>query len=529
MIRPVLHDAELTAPMDRSFVSLALATAARLPGQTALIDAPDGRIMSYGELADKTLRVASSLTRAGLRPGDVVATFTPNSSSWVLFALGVMAARGIVTGINPMLKPNEITRQISTSGATILAVASTLLPLLEGADLDKRVKEIIVLDAEAASGHKTLADLVRAGEPEPRMPKSDDVALLPFSSGTSGMPKGVEVTGRSLALSGANASDRIGLRETDTWLAVAPFFHIVAVSGVLASAFAAAATVVIAPTPDFEAMLAAIERYRVTVTVLTPPAVRGLAEHPAIERYDLSSLRAVGCTAAPLSAELQEAAGRRIGVPIFQAYGMTETVGAVTLGPIADPRPGSCGKVAPGVDVRIVDPESGDAVGTGAPGEIWVCSDMLMRGYHDDPAATEQALTSEGWLRTGDLGYLDKDGYLFVVDRLKELIKVGSAQVAPAELEATIGAYPGVVDVAVVGRPSPATGECPVAYVVAPDPFAVDGLMTFVAERVAPFKRLHAVELVDAIPRQPNGKIMRRLLRERERAFADRAPGQHAV
>jgi acyl-CoA synthetase (AMP-forming)/AMP-acid ligase II len=216
-----------------------------------------------------------------------------------------------------------------------------------------------------------------------------------------------------------------------------------------------------------------------------------------------------------LSAELQLAAARRVGATILQCYAMTESVGPVVLGPIFDPRPGSGGKVAPGVEIRIVEPASGDDVQAGAPGEVWFRSPLAMRGYHNDAGATAGMITADGWLRTGDLGRFDADGNLFIIDRLKELIKVNGAQVAPAELEAVIAAYPGVADSAVIGRPSAASGEVPVAWVVASAPIEAKALMAWVAERVAPFKRLHAVEFVDAIPRQPTGKIMRRLLRER--------------
>jgi acyl-CoA synthetase (AMP-forming)/AMP-acid ligase II len=495
-----------------TLVSLCLAAAARIPDRPALIDAPDGAATTYGELADRLLRTASSLSAIGMRKGNVVAILAPNSASWVTLALGVMAGGGIVTGINPMLKPDEIARQITASGAGMLALASSLLPIVEAAGLGKLVREVIVLDGAPVEGARLLDHLICEGRPERLVPEPDDVALLPFSSGTSGLPKGVEITGRSLALSAASVRSVLGLGDTDVWLAASPFFHIVAVSGVLANAMDAGVPVVIVPVPELEAVLRAIERHRVTLTVLAPPAIRALAGHAAVERHDLTSLRAVGCTAAPLSAEIQIAAARRIDVPIFQAYGMTESVSAITIGPIGDPRPGSCGTPAPGFEIRVVDPETFDDVPPGSSGDIWVRSGTLMRGYRDDPGATAEAMTEDGWLRTGDYGCFDADGHLFIVGRLKELIKVNSSQVAPAELEALIAAYPGVADVAVVGRPSAATGECPVAYVVAPSPIDASALMEWVAERVAPFKRLHAVEFIEAVPRQLNGKIMRRLL-----------------
>jgi acyl-CoA synthetase (AMP-forming)/AMP-acid ligase II len=497
-------------------VKRALATADRVPGRPALIDARDGTITTYGALADGVRRVASSLSALGIGKGDVVATLTPNSSAWVTLALGVMAAGGVVTGINPMLKPEEIARQIKASGASVMAVVSSLLPMVERAGLDGLVREVVLLDGPLGD-RRTLADLIRDGEADPVIarPAPEDIVLLPFSSGTAGFPKGVEVPARSLALSIETVRMSLDLSDGDVVMALTPFFHIAAVSGILAPALAFGLPVIIVSPLDIDAMLDAIERYRVAFTIVTPPVIRALAEHPAVERHDLSSLRAVCCTAAPLSAELQIAAARRVGATILQCYAMTESIGPIVIGPLSDPRPGSGGKVAPGVEIRIVDPTSGDDAPANAPGEVWFRSPLAMRGYHNDAGAMAEMTTADGWLRTGDLGRFDADGNLFVIDRLKELIKVNGAQVAPAELEAVIAAYPGVVDAAVIGCPSVASGEVPVACVVASAPIEARALMDWVAERVAPFKRLHAVEFVDAIPRQPTGKVLRRVLRER--------------
>lgn len=502
--------------VSEDLVTRTLATADRAPDRPALIEARSGAITSYGTLANGIRGVASSLSASGIGKGVVVATLTPNSSAWVTLALGVMAAGGVVTGVNPMLKPEEIARHITASGASMLAVVSSLLPMVERAGLDRLVREVFLLDGPAG-GRRMLADLIRRGEEDSIVAAAapDDMVLLPFSSGTAGFPKGVEVPARSLALSIETVRMCFDLSDDDVVMAVTPFFHIAAVSGVLAPALAFGLPVVIASPLDVEAMLDAIERHRVTFTIVTPPVIRAFAEHPAVERHDLSSLRVVCCTAAPLSAELQVAAARRVGTTILQCYAMTESIGPIVIGPISDPRPGSGGKVAPGVEIRIVDPASGDDAAPGASGEIWFRSPLAMRGYHNDAGANAEMTTADGWLRTGDLGRFDTDGNLFVIDRLKELIKVNGAQVAPAELEAVIAAYPGVVDAAVVGRPSGSFGEVPVACVVVSAPIEAKELMDWVAERVAPFKRLHAVEFVDAIPRQPTGKVLRRLLRER--------------
>jgi acyl-CoA synthetase (AMP-forming)/AMP-acid ligase II len=511
---------EVNVAAGETLVSLTLASARRAPDQLALVDALTGRSVGYGQLADRLLRVASSLSAAGLGKGDVVATLSPNSSAWLILTLGVMANDSVVTGMNPLLKPDEIRRQITMSGAKLLAVAPELVPMVESAGIDKIVAGLIVLGENGVGKHRSLADLLREGKPEPRRPSPDSLALLPFSSGTSGLPKGVEVLAGSLARTAVSARAALAVTERDVMLAVSPLFHIAAVTGIVAPALACARPIVMVPAPKVEIVLAAIERYRVSYTIVSPPFLRALLEHPAVEQHDLSSLRFIVSTAAPLSAELQTAVARRLGVPVRQGYGMTESTSAITLDPLDAPRPGGCGKVAPNFEIRIVDPETGEDMPADARGEIWFRSPMMMRAYHNDPGATVETVTPDGWLRTGDVGRFDADGYLFIVDRLKELIKVGGAQVAPSELEAVIAAYPGVADVAVVGQPSAAAGERPVAYVVACKPIGADALMGWVAERVAPFKQLHAVEIIDSIPRQPNGKVMRRLLKERQRAVA---------
>jgi acyl-CoA synthetase (AMP-forming)/AMP-acid ligase II len=505
---------ELVSPHGNSLVSLALASAERTPDRTALIDAPSGNAISYGELAERFLRAATSLRDSGFQDGEVAGTLAPNSTEWVIFALAVMAAGGIVSGINPALRPDEVARQIRASGATSLAVAPELTGVVAAAGIGDALRRTFVLGGAQDQGRSTLENLIRDGAPGGMVPVPGELALLPFSSGTSGFPKGVEVGHRSLVLDAASATATLEMMETDVLMAASPLFHIAGVSGMLAPALALGLPVVILSVADFDSLLAAIARYRVTLSVLTPPAIRAFARHPVVDRHDLSSLRALACTAAPLAAEIETAAARRLGTVVFQAYGMTESVGAITLGPISDPRPGSVGKSTPGFEICIADPVSGGDLDTGAVGEIRFRSAMSMRGYRNDPTATAEVVAEDGWMRSGDAGYVDADGYLHIVDRLKEFIKVDAAQVAPAELEAVIMGFPGVEDVGVVGCPSPETGERPVAFVVAAEPIRAEALMAWTAERVAPFKRLLAVEFVDAVPRQPNGKIMRRLLRE---------------
>ncbi|MFL6189847.1 MAG: AMP-binding protein [Actinomycetes bacterium] len=231
----------------------------------------------------------------------------------------------------------------------------------------------------------------------------------------------------------------------------------------------------------------------------------------------------LGCGAAPLGAEVEQRCADRLGCVVAQGFGMTEGAATFAIAPLDAPRRGSAGRLLGGTQARIVDPGGGD-LGPGRTGELWLRGPQVMRGYRNHPEATARTITPDGWLRTGDLCYLDADGYLFVVDRLKELIKYKGAQVAPAELEQLLCAHPAVADAAVVPRPDPEAGELPVAYVALRAETTAAELQAWVAERVAPFKRLHDVRLVDQVPRSPTGKLLRRTLVEAERAGARPAP-----
>jgi acyl-CoA synthetase (AMP-forming)/AMP-acid ligase II len=255
--------------------------------------------------------------------------------------------------------------------------------------------------------------------------------------------------------------------------------------------------------------------------VVVPPIMLALAGHPLVDDHDLSSLRWLGCGAAPLGAETEQRCADRLGCAVAQGFGMTEGSATFAIAPLDAPRRGSAGRLLGGTQARIVDPDGGGDLGPGRTGELWLRGPQVMRGYRNQPEATARTLT-DGWLRTGDLCYFDADGYLFVVDRLKELIKYKGAQVAPAELEELLCAHPAVADAAVVPRPDPEAGEVPVAYVARRSEATAEELRTWVAERVAPYKRLRGVRFVDTVPRSPTGKLLRRALVEAERAEADR-------
>jgi acyl-CoA synthetase (AMP-forming)/AMP-acid ligase II len=492
--------------------------AARLGGKPALVDGLTGRTITYGELAAGVERVAAGLAARGFAPGDVLAVHCPNLPEYALIAYGAMAAGGIVTGANPGLTVDELAGQLTAAGVRLLVTVPALAERAVAAAARAGVREVYVLGT--APGATPFSELIGHSYPSVRVPVDPDrdLAALPFSSGTSGLPKGVELTHTALVTNVRQTQAALGFREDDVVVAVAPFFHALGFNMLLPGTLAAGATVVTLARFELADFLRAIQDHRATLTVVVPPIALALAYHPLVDSYDLSSLRAVGVGAAPLGAEPEQRCAERLGCAVSQGLGMTETSALLAGGPLDRPRPGSVGRLVPGTEARIVDPDRHADLAAGRTGELWVRGPQLMRGYRNDPAATARTIDADGWLHTGDLCHVDQDGYLYVVDRLKELIKCNGYQVAPAELEHLLQTHPAVADAAVVPRPDPDAGEVPVAHVVLRGPATAEELLAYVAERVAPYKRLRAVRLTEAVPRSPAGKLLRRTLVEVERA-----------
>jgi acyl-CoA synthetase (AMP-forming)/AMP-acid ligase II len=349
-----------------------------------------------------------------------------------------------------------------------------------------------------------------------RIDPATDLALLPYSSGTSGLSKGVMLTHRACVANVLQMQAAFPSGPGDRALAVAPFFHATGFGCVANVTLHGGGTVVTMPRFDVERFLGLIETHRITNLIVVPPIVLALAKHPAVDRFDVSSLRWVGCGAAPLGAELQQACARRLGRPVLQGYGMTELTALIAICPMDRPTPpGSVGLLVPGVRARVVDLATGVDLGPGETGELLLRGPALMAGYSDDPAATAATVDAQGWLHTGDIARIEPDGALYITDRVKELIKVKGFQVAPAELEAVLRTHPAITEAAVVPIPDERAGERPKAFVVRAGRIDADEITAYVAERVAPHKRLGAVEFIDAIPTSPTGKTLRRLLRER--------------
>ena len=324
------------------------------------------------------------------------------------------------------------------------------------------------------------------------------------------------LTHRNLIANVLQVNQAIGVGEHDVVMAVLPFFHIYGMQVMMNSGLSVGATLVTMPRFDLELFLRAHARYRITATYVAPPIVVALAKHPMVAQFDLSSLRFMLSGAAPLSAATAAEAAARIGCPVVQGYGMTELSPVTHFTPPGRDRPGAAGLLVANTECRIVDPATGESLGPDRDGELWIRGPQVMAGYLNQPAATAATLDAEGWLRTGDIAHIDADGYLYVVDRLKELIKYKGFQVPPAELEALLLAHPAVADAAVIGLPDEEAGEIPVAFVVLKPGQQTDAaaLQAHVAGQVAHYKQLRRVEFISAIPKSASGKILRRVLKD---------------
>ncbi|MFB7655136.1 MULTISPECIES: 4-coumarate--CoA ligase family protein [unclassified Streptomyces] len=512
-------------PVDLPIHEAVLGRAAAFGDAPALIDGTDGTTLTYEQVDRFHRRVAAALAEAGVRKGDVLALHSPNTVAFPLAFYAATRAGASVTTVHPLATADEFAKQLSDSRARWIVTVSPLLDTARrAAELAGGVQEILVCDS--APGHRSLIDMLASTAPEPRIAidPAEDVAALPYSSGTTGTPKGVMLTHRQIATNLAQLEPLMPAAPGDRVLAVLPFFHIYGLTALMNAPLRLGATVVVLPRFDLEQFLAAIQNHRITGLYVAPPIVLALAKHPLVADYDLSSLKYIVSAAAPLDAQLAAACSQRLGLPpVGQAYGMTELspgTHVVPLDAMADAPPGSVGKLIAGTEMRIVSlTDPGKDLPPGESGEILIRGPQIMKGYLGRPDATAAMIDEDGWLHTGDVGHADSDGWLFVVDRVKELIKYKGFQVAPAELEALLLTHPGVADTAVIGTYNDDGNEVPHAYVVRQPtaPGLSEGeIMMYVAERVAPYKRVRRVTFIDAVPRAASGKILRRELRGTE-------------
>lgn len=495
----------------------------------ALIDGPTGRAITYSELVDAIARVAASLARRGFKKGEVFGILSPNVPEYAIVFHAVASLGGINSPVNPLYTEHEIAHQLKDAGARFLVTVPQCFEKAAGAARAANIEELFVF--ENAGTEADGSENVNYATPFSSLLESDgdfpavainpreDLVALPYSSGTTGLPKGVMLTHYNLV---ANMCQMEGLQyftENDTLICVLPLFHIYGLVVILNMGLYQGATIVTVPRFELEPFLQTIQDYGVTLTHLVPPIVLALSKNPVVDNYNLSKLRTIFCGAAPLDEHLTRACMQRLDCDVRQGYGMTET-SPVTHSSPSDPaqvRHGSVGLPAPNTECKIIDLETGESLGPNKEGEVCVRGPQIMMGYLNRPDATAATVDTDNWLHTGDIGYADDGGHFYIVDRAKELIKYKGFQVPPAELEALLLTHSSVVDAAVVPYPDDEAGEVPKAFVVSKEAVSVEELMNFVAARVAPHKKIRQLEFIDKIPKSPAGKILRRLLVQRDR------------
>ena len=490
-------------------------SAERFGDKPALIGA-DGTTRTYRELWSHARKVARFLQDHGVEKGDRVGILSPNHVDYAAVFYGALLAGATVTTLNPLYREREIEHQLDDAEAVALFVFSPMAAPVQAASQNlPRLKHIWPIES--------LPELV-GGVPEEYRPGAinarEDVAALPYSSGTTGLPKGVMLTHYNIA---SNVKQGLAVKQADSdsvSLCVLPFFHIYGMTVLLSIGVALGATGIVMMRFDLEQMLHLVAKYRISNVYLAPPAILAMTNVPDPSRFDTSSLRVIQSGAAPLPPEIGERAKSVYGCLVSQGYGMTETSPAVNTNPFERIKLESCGPPMSDTFEKIVSLDTGQELPPGEVGELAVQGPQVMKGYWKRPQETRECLSDDGWLLTGDIGWLDEDGYLYLLDRKKEMIKYKGYQVAPAELEALLHEHPAVQDAAVIPKPHLEGGEIPKAFIVLREGFQAspEELMAFVADKVAPYKKIREIEYVTEIPKSAAGKILRRELIDRERA-----------
>ncbi len=504
------------APYPHRNLALNLGDAAQqFPEKVAFIDA-DGREFTFSRMWKDSRRFARFLQDAGIRKGQVIAILSPNCAEYVPAVDGSLLAGATVTTLNYLYREQEVAHQLVDTDAVGIIAPRSLMPVVEAAKEDApTLRHIWAMD--------DIWDMIEgiSAEPEPvEMDAEKDIALLPYSSGTTGLPKGVMLSHYSLSANVLQATGTEITNEDSVALDFLPFFHMYGMVVFLNACVAGGVTQIIVSRFDPEQMLSLIQKHHVTDLFVVPPALLALLNVAGSKSFDTSSLRFVCSAAAPLAPELAEQGKRTFGCPVLQGYGMSEACALTNTNPLDRIKPTTGGAPVSDTIEKVVDLDTGEELPAGEVGELLLKGPQVMLGYWKRPDATAETLTEDGWLRTGDICSLDEEGYVTVLDRKKEMIKYKAYQVAPAELEGLLLEHPAVMDAAVIPKRDPQAGEIPKAFVVLrPGQDATkEQIMAFVAEKVAPYKKIRLMEFVQSIPKTLSGKILRRELIQQERA-----------
>ncbi|MFI1208726.1 FadD3 family acyl-CoA ligase [Streptomyces sp. NPDC020802] len=521
---------------------LVRAAAERYAGVEAVVE---GRTrVTYAELGARVERAAAACVANGVTPGDRVAIWAPNTLDWIVSSLGAVSAGAVLVPLNTRFKGTEAAYVLSRSRTKLLFVTGTFLGTSYVASLRRacaegeegegplpglpHLEQVVVLSDDAPADFRTWKDFLASGDGVAEATVRERASALDpsapsdiiFTSGTTGRPKGAVITHAQTLRAYDVWCDLAGLREGDRYLIVNPFFHTFGYKAGVIACLMRGATMIPQPVFNVDTVLANVASERISVLPGPPTLHQSLLDHPKRDAYDLSALRLVVTGAAVVPLRLVQRLREELGVgTVLTAYGLSEASGIVTMCRRGD-EPGviasTSGRAIPGTEVKVVDAR-GATVAPGGPGEVLVRGFNIMRGYYEDATATSEALTPDGWLRTGDIGVLDDAGNLRITDRIKDMFIVGGFNAYPAEIEQLLGLHPDVADVAVIGVPDDRLGEVGRAYVVR-RPGAVatgDDLIAWARREMANYKVPRTVEFVGELPRNASGKVVKGELRGR--------------
>jgi long-chain acyl-CoA synthetase len=481
----------------------------------------EGRTITFGDLQERSSRLANALADLGVAAGDRVAFLDKNGVEYfeVTFALAKLNA--VTVAVNWRLAPAEIAQIIDDARAKVVVVGAEFMQHIEKTEAELATVSAIVAIGGHAGWHDYEALIAAADATDPGVEAAgEDVAFQLYTSGTTGLPKGVMLTNDNFFKGVMNVTESWRFTPESVNLAAMPMFHIGGSGWAMIGLYHGCQTVLLRDV-DPVRLLDLIAEFRVTNAFIVPAVIQFLLQMPGIADADLSSLRAIVYGASPITDATLTKAMDAFGCEFIQVYGLTETTGAITQLDPEDHDPGrahllrSCGKPFPWVEVRIVDPETGEDAPDGKVGELWTRSSQNMLGYWANPEATRSAVTDDGWFKTGDAGYRDEHGYLYLHDRVKDMIVSGGENIYPAEVENVLARHPDVADVAVIGVPDERWGEA-VKAVVVPRPGSTateQDYITFAREHLAGYKLPKSVDFAEVLPRNPSGKLLKKDIR----------------
>ena len=501
-----------------------------------------GREIGFQELDDLSDRFAAALNDSGLKKGDRVSLYLENCPQFVIAYFGTLKAGGVVVAANPMFKADELLYELEDAGARIIVALDHLYPQVETVRKKIQLSLVIVtsywdflpespglpvhpsMQPPKAVFPRTLdfLDLLEKYEPEPSRPEinmENDLALLQYTSGTTGLPKGAMITHHSLLFNTVGSTVWSGITADDVHLSVLPFFHVTGMIHGMNRPVYSGTTNVMLSRFDTETAIKAISDYRCTVWISITTMNVAVVNFPDIHKYNLQSLRKCSSGGAPIPKEILQKWREIVGPELVEGYGLSETTSQTHVNPISNPRYGSVGIPHFGVECRIVDMDTEEELPAGKEGELIIKGPMVLKGYWNNPVETEKAI-KDGWFATGDIARMDEDGYFYIVERKKDMIKASGYSVFPAEVEALIYEHPAVQEVAVIGVPDPHRGENVKACIVLKPQHRglvkTEEVVAWAKNKMAAYKYPRIVEFIDELPKTGSGKILKRALRERE-------------